>query len=144
MVRACVDLKFSIHSVPQFRLGQHTTHRALDDPNRPALAHVPRTVNPKTTRVSTVVPVKLLIFLTTGEPNSFGVDNDDVIADVKEWRVAGFVLTLKQLGRFACYSTQNTRVRIDDEPASFDICFRWYERCHIGERDTLPPLRRKP
>ncbi len=95
MVRSCVDVKFSIHGATKFGLWQHATHRALDDPNRLTLAHVPGTILPKATRISTVVPVKLLIFLATGQPNSLGVHNDDVVAEVKEWRVAGFVFTLK-------------------------------------------------
>jgi hypothetical protein len=44
-----------------------------------------------------------------------------MVTDVKECRVDGFVLALKQLRRFGRDPTENARFRINDVPFSSDI-----------------------
>lgn len=122
MIRAGIDLEFSIHGLAQLRLGQHATDGLLDQAFRASLANNPRSLFVEPSFVPGVLTVELLVFLPPGQSNARRVDDDDVIACVEERRVRSFVLALEQACGRGRNPAQYLTLRINEVPGIMTSC----------------------
>ena len=75
--------------------------------------------------ISTMSTVEFLVFFPSSHPNARGINHDDVVSRVKEWRVPRTMLSLKQSGGDCRDATQDLCVGIDDVPLARDVLLAW-------------------
>ena len=73
---------------------------------------------PQPSRVAAVIAIELLIFLPPSETGILSVDDDDVVANIKEGCVDRLVLPLKQLCGDGGDPAKDLRLCVDDVPAT--------------------------
>ena len=84
-----------------------------------------RKVFTEAAEISTMSTVELLVFFTAGHPNARGINDDDVVSCVKEWRVPRTMLSLKESRGDCRDATQDLCVGIDDVPLARDVLLAW-------------------
>lgn len=84
-----------------------------------------RKVFAKAAGISAMAAVEFLVFFPSSHPNPRGINHDDVVSRVKEWRVPRTMLSLKQSGGDCRDATQDLCVGIDDVPLARDVLLAW-------------------
>ena len=86
-----------------------------------------RKVFTEAAEISTMPTVEFLVFFTASHPNARGINDDDVVSCVKEWRVPRTMLSLKKSRGDCRETTQDLCVSVDDVPLVRDVFLAWDE-----------------
>ena len=111
-----VYVKVLVNGAAQTILGQHATHRVLDEALRRALPHFGSCAAVLTTGVSGETDVLLVLPLVARQRHFLGIDDDDMVTAIRVRGEVHFVLATEQAGNFGTEASEALPFGIDQQP----------------------------
>jgi hypothetical protein len=116
-----IDLEFSDHFAAEAVLGQHPPDGEFDGVGGVAGKQIAQVALAYAAGITCVTVVHFLVHLAPRNGDTFGVDDDNIVADVEVWAVDGFVLAFENTGDLGSETTQGLAIGVYNKPFTSDF-----------------------
>ena len=152
MFTTCIDAEFLKLQSPEFGVGQHALHRFADYTIGMPFVHAAVRRSSQTAGITGMAVIDLLLSLVAGDLDLFGIDHDDVIADIGMRGELGLALAAQNLGNFRGQTPEDFVRSVDHEPLPLNVAglgcirdivhlyFHQSEREHLSNRAPVSVL----
>lgn len=134
-----VDLELGVLGFAEAGLGKHAIDGALDEEDWAAFADHARGFDFLSADISREAGVDLGVFLSTGEHNLIGIDDDHEVAGVDVGGEGWLVLAAEEAGGFDSDLTEDFALGVDHIPLALDFLGLGGKCLHVLVRRWLRP-----